>query len=163
MRTSKRVVGTVTVTNDFNAWKTKGLNLGSRDYQLVATEGYRSSGPASITVQSGWLKPDTGDRDCVQGCQGLSLGKKTCLTELESGTSYCILATIYSVLEPALSFDVVKSSDTALVFCVYIRYRRKSFPMSFRNRVLPSNFGEPGCVNSDSKANRNWPCRWMGD
>jgi endo-1,4-beta-xylanase len=34
----------------FRAWEQSGLRLGTHDYQIVATEGYFSSGSATITV-----------------------------------------------------------------------------------------------------------------
>jgi endo-1,4-beta-xylanase len=50
VRQSKRSSGSVTTANHFNAWKKAGLNLGSHNYQIVATEGYYSSGSATVTV-----------------------------------------------------------------------------------------------------------------
>lgn len=52
VRREKRVGGTVNVKAHFDAWEAAGLKLGTHDYQIVATEGYQSSGSAEITVMS---------------------------------------------------------------------------------------------------------------
>ena len=47
VRTSKRPTGsnqTITFANHVNAWRNLGLNLGSHVYQVMATEGFQSSG-----------------------------------------------------------------------------------------------------------------------
>lgn len=53
VRANHRSSGSVDVGAHFNAWAGLGMNLGSHDYQIVATEGYHSSGSADITVGSG--------------------------------------------------------------------------------------------------------------
>lgn len=53
IRQSKRVGGTVTTANHFNAWKSYGLNMGSFNYQILATEAFNGSGSSSLTVSAG--------------------------------------------------------------------------------------------------------------
>ncbi|KAI0908958.1 concanavalin A-like lectin/glucanase domain-containing protein [Ustulina deusta] len=60
VRQQHRVGGTVTVANHFNAWTSSGLTLGTHDYQILATEGYQSSGSAHIEVWDGSAGDDTG-------------------------------------------------------------------------------------------------------
>jgi endo-1,4-beta-xylanase len=51
VRNAKRVSGTVTTGNHFNAWASLGMTLGTFNYQVVEVELYYSSGTAVITVK----------------------------------------------------------------------------------------------------------------
>ncbi len=57
VRTPKKgfgnISGTITFANHANFWASKGLNLGAHNYQVLATEGYQSTGSSDITVSEG--------------------------------------------------------------------------------------------------------------
>src|SRR5690606_35905378 len=52
VRQSHRTSGSVDVGAHIDAWSKAGLQLGTHNYQIVATEGYQSSGDGAITVEA---------------------------------------------------------------------------------------------------------------
>lgn len=53
VRTTKRQTGqnsVINFQNHVNGWSTRGWNLGNHNYQVLATEGYQSSGSSNVTV-----------------------------------------------------------------------------------------------------------------
>jgi endo-1,4-beta-xylanase len=53
VRRTKRATGSnvsITFSNHVNAWSSKGWNLGAHAYQIMATEGFQSSGRSNLTV-----------------------------------------------------------------------------------------------------------------
>jgi hypothetical protein len=54
VRTTKRTSGTVTFANHVEAWKSKGMYLGKIwDYQIMESEGNKSSGYSDVCVSEG--------------------------------------------------------------------------------------------------------------
>nr|WP_232844058.1 glycoside hydrolase family 11 protein [Allopontixanthobacter sediminis] len=59
VRTNRRLhgeVATITFSNHVEGWRRAGMELGTMDYQVMATEGFGSTGNSDITV---WEQPST--------------------------------------------------------------------------------------------------------
>jgi endo-1,4-beta-xylanase len=78
IRTSPTSSGTITTQNFFNAWASHGMNLGTLNYQILATESFGGgSGNSSVTVNSGGGSGGGGGGGGGSGCTAtLSAGSK---------------------------------------------------------------------------------------
>ena len=66
IRNSPRTSGTITFSNFVNAWASHGMNLGSRNYEIMATEAWGGgSGNSSVTLNSGGGSGGGGGGGCT--------------------------------------------------------------------------------------------------
>ncbi|KAF5532155.1 endo-1 4-beta-xylanase [Fusarium phyllophilum] len=67
VRQQHRSTGSVDTGLHFDAWEKAGMKLGTHDYQILATEGYFSSGSSHMTVSEGASSGGSTGGDASQG------------------------------------------------------------------------------------------------
>ncbi len=77
VRRTKRSTGTnnnITFRNHVNGWAARGWNLGGHVYQILATEGYQSSGSSNITVwEAGRSARENGEIASTESAEDVSV------------------------------------------------------------------------------------------
>ena len=87
IRTSPRSSGTITFSNFVNAWASHGMNLGSMNYQIMATEAWGGgSGNSNITVNHGGSTGGGGTPTPTATSGGGGGGGGGCTATLSAGT-----------------------------------------------------------------------------
>jgi len=87
IRTSPRSSGTITFSNFVNAWASKGMNLGSMNYQIMATEAWGGGrGNSSITVNHGSSGGGGNPTPTATGGGGNPGGGGGCTATLSAGS-----------------------------------------------------------------------------
>jgi endo-1,4-beta-xylanase len=108
IRQDRRVGGTITTANHYNAWKAAGLELNTFHYQILATEGISGSGKSSITVSEG--SSDSGSGGSASSSSSSVAAPSSTSVVPESSSTSVISESSSTAVAPESSSTAVSSS-----------------------------------------------------
>jgi endo-1,4-beta-xylanase len=148
VRTSGATSGTITTANYFNAWASHGMNLGTMNYQILATEGFNgSSGSSSVTVNSGGSSSGGGGG----GSSGSS-----CTATLSAGSSGSNWYNLNVSVTGSSSWTVTMDLDAPAV--VYSTWNvDATWPSEYVMVATPNGSGNSWGVTISPNGQWTWP------
>jgi endo-1,4-beta-xylanase len=129
IRTSPTTSGTVTFQNFVNAWASHGMNLGTMNYQIMATESFGGgSGNSSVTVNTG------------SGGGGGGSGGGSCTATLSAGSSGSNWYNLNVAVTGSSTWTV--TVDMVAPAVVYSTYNvDATFPSEYVMKATPNGHG----------------------
>jgi len=151
IRQSQRTSGTITMSNFINAWASKGMNLGSMDYQIMATEAWGGgSGSSNVSLSRGGTPtnptPTTSQPGNTGGCKAtLSAGPKT-------GSQYTLNVAVSGSNNWTVTMNLVAPSVVANT-----TKTSASWPSQYQMVAKPNGSGNTFTVTISANGQWTWP------
>jgi endo-1,4-beta-xylanase len=144
VRTSGRVGGTITTSNIFNAWASHGMDMGTFNYQILATEAFNGgSGNSNITVGS-------------SGGGGGGGGGSSCTATLSAGSQGSNWYNLNVSVTGSSSWTVTMDLDAPAV--VYSTWNvSATWPSEYVMVATPNGNGNNWGVTISPNGQWTWP------
>lgn len=152
IRTSPVSSGTITTQNFFNAWASHGMNLGTLNYQILATESFGGgSGNSSVTVSHGSTSSGGGGSG-----GGGSGGSGGCTATLSAGSSGSNWYNLNVSVTGSSSWTVTMNLVSPAV--VYSTWNvNATYPSEYQLVATPNGNGNNWGVTISPNGQWTWP------
>jgi endo-1,4-beta-xylanase len=153
-RTSPVSSGTITTQNFINAWASHGMNLGTLNYQILATESYGGgSGNSSVTVSQG---SGSGGGGSGGGSGGGGSGGGSCTATLSAGSSGSNWYNLNVSVSGSSSWTVTVNMHSPAV--VYSTWNvNATFPSQYVMKATPNGNGNNWGFTVSPNGQWTWP------
>jgi endo-1,4-beta-xylanase len=155
IRTSPTSSGTITTQNFINAWASHGMNLGTLNYQILATESFGGgSGSSNVTVNSG--SGGSGGGGSGGGGGGGGGGSGGCTATLSAGSQgsnwYNLNVSVTGSSTWTVTMDLVAPAVVYSTWNVNATY-----PSQYVLKATPNGNGNNWGVTISPNGQWTWP------